>query len=202
MAPCVLELQRRPFLLRIRSHLHGYARSGDLPLPDLGLPHPLRSSDRLALHVRRMDLSPHNRLLELSRSSAFLHDACSSLRLLRSFDLANGQKSWFKAHQTGTFIKRNTFPQIPGTELVDPKVIVTETGSKLLCDGVWGVVRKPSELPLFWDSTTILLTSLAYRLHLGLDSSSHLGPFDRLRLLHPLLVSRFPPYYAPPPQRS
>ncbi|ORY88724.1 ergosterol biosynthesis ERG4/ERG24 [Leucosporidium creatinivorum] len=60
------------------------------------------------------------------------------------FDLANGQKSWFKAHQTGTFIKRNTFPQIPGTELVDPKVIITETGSKLLCDGVWSIVRKPN----------------------------------------------------------
>lgn len=61
------------------------------------------------------------------------------------FDLAMGQKSYFKAISTGTFIKRNTFPQIPGTELKDPKVIVTETGSKLLVDGCWGVVRKPSE---------------------------------------------------------
>lgn len=89
----------------------------------------------------------------LQNDLSTLHMTCSPLttpysplRPLRSFDLANGQKSWFKAHQTGTFIKRNTFPQIPGTELVDPKVIVTETGSKLLCDGVWGIVRKPSEL--------------------------------------------------------
>jgi Delta24(24(1))-sterol reductase len=56
-----------------------------------------------------------------------------------------GQKSWFKAQQTGTYIKRNTFPQIPGTQMKNPKVIITKTGSKLLVDGAWGVVRKPSE---------------------------------------------------------
>ena len=60
------------------------------------------------------------------------------------FDQAMGQKSYIKAVQSNTYIKRYTFPQIPGTELKNPKFIVTETGSKLLVSGWWGVVRKPS----------------------------------------------------------
>lgn len=55
------------------------------------------------------------------------------------------QKSYFKAQETNTFIKRHTFPQFPGIELENPKVIITERGTKLLVDGLWGVVRKPSE---------------------------------------------------------
>lgn len=59
------------------------------------------------------------------------------------FDLAMGQKSWFKAHETGTFVQRNTFPQIPGTQMKNPKVLVTKRG-KLLISGCWGVLRKPN----------------------------------------------------------
>lgn len=55
------------------------------------------------------------------------------------------QKSYFKAQETNTFIKRHTFPQFPGIGLENPKVIITERGTKLLVDGLWGVVRKPSE---------------------------------------------------------
>jgi len=59
------------------------------------------------------------------------------------FDVANGQKSAFKALNTNTFIPRNTFPQIPGTVIKNPKVLQTKRG-KLLIDGLWGVVRKPN----------------------------------------------------------
>lgn len=56
-----------------------------------------------------------------------------------------GQKSYFKAKQTNTFIKRYTFPQIPGVEIENPKTMKTITGTDLLIDGLWGVLRKPSE---------------------------------------------------------
>ncbi|KAK4058328.1 C-24(28) sterol reductase [Microbotryomycetes sp. JL221] len=60
------------------------------------------------------------------------------------FDVAMGQKSYFKAIETNTFIKRYTFPQIPGVEMKDPKYMVTERGSKLLIDGMWAYLRKPN----------------------------------------------------------
>ena len=60
------------------------------------------------------------------------------------FDQAMGQKSRFKAQETNTFIKRNAFPQIPGTTIVDPKFIMTKRGTKLLISGWWGFLRKPS----------------------------------------------------------
>ncbi|KAL8292638.1 hypothetical protein RQP46_001250 [Phenoliferia psychrophenolica] len=59
------------------------------------------------------------------------------------FDLSNGQKSWFKASQTGTYIPRNTYPQIPGTVIENPKILMTKRGP-LLISGCWGVVRKPN----------------------------------------------------------
>ncbi|KAM0788194.1 hypothetical protein ACM66B_001353 [Microbotryomycetes sp. NB124-2] len=60
------------------------------------------------------------------------------------FDVAMGQKSYFKAIETNTFIKRYTFPQIPGVEMENPKYMVTERGSKLLIDGMWAYLRKPN----------------------------------------------------------
>ncbi|SCZ99184.1 BZ3500_MvSof-1268-A1-R1_Chr3-1g05861 [Microbotryum saponariae] len=60
------------------------------------------------------------------------------------FDVAMGQKSYFKAKQTNTFIKRYTFPQIPGTEIENPKTMKTITGTDLLIDGLWGILRKPN----------------------------------------------------------
>jgi hypothetical protein len=59
------------------------------------------------------------------------------------FDMAMGQKSAFKADKTGTYVKRYTFPQFPGTHIKNPKVLETKRGP-LLLDGLWGVVRKPS----------------------------------------------------------
>ncbi|SCV74071.1 BQ2448_6503 [Microbotryum intermedium] len=60
------------------------------------------------------------------------------------FDVAMGQKCYFKAKQTNTFIKRYTFPQIPGTEIENPKTMKTITGTDLLIDGLWGILRKPN----------------------------------------------------------
>lgn len=62
---------------------------------------------------------------------------------IHSFDVANGQKSSFKALNTNTYIPRNTFPQIPGTVLHNAKTLQTKRG-KLLIDGLWGIVRKPN----------------------------------------------------------
>lgn len=120
-----------------------------------------------------------------------------------SFDVAMGQKSWFKAQETGTFIKRHTFPQIPGTELNNPKVIVTERGTKLLVDGLWGVVRKPSESPSMLALAQLLLTRRSnYRLHLRLVSSGRVGTLSRPALLHSLLLPGLPHHHASPPQRA
>ena len=77
-----------------------------------------------------------------SFDSLFGINSCSGFS---RFDVAMGQKSYFKAMETDTYIKRNTFPQIPGVELQNPKVMVTERGSKLLLGGLWGYLRKPSE---------------------------------------------------------
>lgn len=70
-----------------------------------------------------------------------------------SFDQAMGQKSRFKAQQTNSFIKRNAFPQLPGTTLVNPKFIVTSRGGKLLISGWWGFLRKPSQSISFFEAT-------------------------------------------------
>merc|ERR1711939_1103932 len=59
------------------------------------------------------------------------------------FDVAMGQKSVFKAQQTGTLIPRNAFPAVPGKYIENPKVMETPHG-KLLLDGWWAVLRKPN----------------------------------------------------------
>jgi delta24(24(1))-sterol reductase len=45
--------------------------------------------------------------------------------------------------QNGSFIVRNTFPQLPYGHIKNPSYIKTEHGNLLLTDGWWGVVRKP-----------------------------------------------------------
>lgn len=78
-----------------------------------------------------------------------------ALTARRRFDLAMGQKSWYKASQSGTYVQRNTFPQIPGTQMKHPKTLQTKRG-KLLLSGCWGVVRKPSAfLPSFFRSFVV-----------------------------------------------
>ncbi|KAK4702769.1 Delta24(24(1))-sterol reductase, partial [Phenoliferia sp. Uapishka_3] len=55
-----------------------------------------------------------------------------------SFSLAHIASS-----QTGTYIPRHTYPQIPGTVIENPQFIQTKRG-RLLISGCWGVVRKPN----------------------------------------------------------
>lgn len=58
------------------------------------------------------------------------------------------QKSHFKAVETNTYIKRNTFPQLPFAELENPEYMKTHLGGKLLLGGLWGYLRKPSKTSL------------------------------------------------------
>jgi delta24(24(1))-sterol reductase len=58
-------------------------------------------------------------------------------------DISMAQKSHFKAVKTGTYIKRNTFPQLPWAELDNPHTFKTKKG-ELLLDGCWKYLRKPS----------------------------------------------------------
>ncbi|GAA5980919.1 hypothetical protein JCM5350_004765 [Sporobolomyces pararoseus] len=60
------------------------------------------------------------------------------------FDIAMAQKSHFKAVETNTYIKRNTFPQLPFAELENPEYMKTHLGGKLLLGGLWGYLRKPN----------------------------------------------------------
>jgi hypothetical protein len=118
------------------------------------------------------------------------------------------QKSHFKAVKTGTYVKRNLFPQWPNSELQNPKTFKTARG-ELLLDGCWKYLRKPSASPFFsphFSQSTclpLLLTRLLpRRLYLRLGSRPHLGPLVRYELFHPLLVPRLPRHDAPPPQRE
>eukprot|EP00638_Chattonella_subsalsa_P009821 CAMPEP_0117771182 /NCGR_PEP_ID=MMETSP0947-20121206/24301_1 /TAXON_ID=44440 /ORGANISM="Chattonella subsalsa, Strain CCMP2191" /LENGTH=318 /DNA_ID=CAMNT_0005596471 /DNA_START=244 /DNA_END=1197 /DNA_ORIENTATION=- len=58
------------------------------------------------------------------------------------WDTANSQKNKFRMRQRGTFIKRNTFPQLPWSILENPEYIKTEHGNLLLTGGWWGIARK------------------------------------------------------------
>jgi delta24(24(1))-sterol reductase len=59
------------------------------------------------------------------------------------WDTAQSQRNRFRMMQNGTYIKRNTFPQLPyGTLPKNAKHLTTKTGSKLLIDGWWAYARK------------------------------------------------------------
>jgi len=58
------------------------------------------------------------------------------------WDTANSQKNRFRMQERGTYIERNTFPQLPWGTLKNPSYIQTKQGSKLLTGGWWGVARK------------------------------------------------------------
>ncbi|KAJ3150930.1 C-24(28) sterol reductase [Geranomyces variabilis] len=58
------------------------------------------------------------------------------------WDTANSQKNRFRMSQTGTYIPRKTFPQLPWGTLGDPQFIKTDHGSLLLTSGWWGIARK------------------------------------------------------------
>eukprot|EP00842_Homolaphlyctis_polyrhiza_P001692 jgi/Hompol1/2523/HPOL_000078-RA len=58
------------------------------------------------------------------------------------WDTANSQKNRFRMIMAGTYIKRNTFPQLPWGTLENPSYIKTRHGSLLLTSGWWGLARK------------------------------------------------------------
>eukprot|EP00550_Attheya_septentrionalis_P008653 CAMPEP_0198294298 /NCGR_PEP_ID=MMETSP1449-20131203/21658_1 /TAXON_ID=420275 /ORGANISM="Attheya septentrionalis, Strain CCMP2084" /LENGTH=506 /DNA_ID=CAMNT_0043994207 /DNA_START=253 /DNA_END=1773 /DNA_ORIENTATION=- len=58
------------------------------------------------------------------------------------WDTANSQKNRFRMKERGTYVERNTFPQLPWGTLKKPTYIQTKHGNKLLTGGWWGVARK------------------------------------------------------------
>ncbi|KAM7196508.1 Ergosterol biosynthesis ERG4/ERG24 family domain containing protein [Naviculisporaceae sp. PSN 640] len=58
------------------------------------------------------------------------------------WDSCNGQKNSFRAMESGKFVKRNTFPQVPWQSIKNPNVIETGLDNKILCDGWYGLARK------------------------------------------------------------
>lgn len=58
------------------------------------------------------------------------------------WDTANSQKNRFRMQLRGTYVKRNTFPQLPWGTLKNPKYIKTASGSALLIDGWYRYGRK------------------------------------------------------------
>jgi delta24(24(1))-sterol reductase len=59
------------------------------------------------------------------------------------WDASNAQKNRFRMQQRGTYVGRNTFPQVPWSTLKNPKFLKTACGSTLLIDGYWKYCRKP-----------------------------------------------------------
>ncbi|KAF2230329.1 c-24(28) sterol reductase [Viridothelium virens] len=58
------------------------------------------------------------------------------------WDTANSQKNMFRARGRGTNQNRRTFPQLPWKEVKNPRVIKTQSGDDILCDGWYGLARK------------------------------------------------------------
>ncbi|KAF2141914.1 uncharacterized protein K452DRAFT_318267 [Aplosporella prunicola CBS 121167] len=58
------------------------------------------------------------------------------------WDTANSQKNMFRAIERGSELNRKTFPQLPWKFVKDPKVVHTDTGDNILCDGWYGMARK------------------------------------------------------------
>ena len=58
------------------------------------------------------------------------------------WDTAQSQKNRFRMKLKGTYVPRNSFPQLPWGTLENPKYLQTECGSALLTDGWWQYARK------------------------------------------------------------
>ena len=79
------------------------------------------------------------------------------------WDTANSQKNRFRMQHRGTYVERNTFPQLPWGTLHNPTYIKTKHGNKLLTGGWWGVARKIHY-------TADLFMALSWGLITGFDS--------------------------------
>ena len=58
------------------------------------------------------------------------------------WDTSQSQKNRFRMQLRGTYIPRNSFPQLPYGTLTDPQYITAECGDKLLVSGWWKYARK------------------------------------------------------------
>ncbi|KAK8004484.1 Carboxylesterase NlhH [Apiospora arundinis] len=75
------------------------------------------------------------------------------------WDSSNGQKNSFRHHEKGQLVKRNTFPQVPWQFIENPRVIETDVGDRILCDGWFAIVRKPNYVPdMFFSMSWGLIT--------------------------------------------
>jgi|EP00970_Alexandrium_tamarense_P008905 delta24(24(1))-sterol reductase len=79
------------------------------------------------------------------------------------WDTANSQKNRFRMQQRGTYVERNTFPQLPWGTMKNPTFVQTKHGNKLLTGGWWGIARKIHY-------TADLVMALSWGLITGFDS--------------------------------
>jgi len=80
------------------------------------------------------------------------------------WESSQGQKNRFRMQLRGTYIPRNTFPQLPWNgPLKNPKTLQTDSGSVLLIDGWWQYARKPHY-------TADIVMALCWGLCCGFDS--------------------------------
>lgn len=94
------------------------------------------------------------------------YTTCLFVTLLLAYyvwDTANSQKNRFRMQERGTFVERNTFPQLPWGTLENPTYVQTKHGNKLLTGGHWKFVRKPHY-------TADLIMALSWGLITGFDS--------------------------------
>jgi len=79
------------------------------------------------------------------------------------WDTSQAQKNRFRAMERGTYIPRNTFPQMPWSTLKNPRCLTTEHGSRILTDGFFRYARK-------MHYTADLMMALSWGLICGSDS--------------------------------
>lgn len=60
------------------------------------------------------------------------------------WDCSLAQKINFRMRERGIYIGRKGFPQMPWSDLKDPKYLKTKNGDSLLIDGCWKYCRKPA----------------------------------------------------------
>ncbi len=58
------------------------------------------------------------------------------------WDTSQSQKNRFRMQESGTYVERRTFPQLPWGTLRNPRHLVTANGGTLLVDGWWQYARK------------------------------------------------------------
>jgi delta24(24(1))-sterol reductase len=71
------------------------------------------------------------------------------------WDTCNSQKNIFRQRERGDTVDRKTFPQLPWKEVKNPRVIKTDTGDSLLCDGWCTSVDQDSPSAYMYQMATL-----------------------------------------------